>query len=141
MIYLETSILFPLFVREAATGRIRRWIATLPLSELAISEWTRTEFMSGLGVRVRSRSTDAQVAREIVKMFNEWAEESLVVLVPEREDYRLAGRYLESFDLGLRAGDALHLALASNRGANKLYSLDQVLIKSASALNIKAQTP
>ncbi len=141
MIYLDTSVLFPLFVREATTRSVRRWFASLPLGELAISEWTRTEFMSGLGVRVRSGSTEAHVAAEIVSMFNRWAEDSLEVLVPEREDFLLSSRFLERFELGLRAGDALHLAIASNHGAHMLYSLDQVLIKGAHALNIRARIP
>jgi len=141
MIYLDTSVLFPLFVRETSTHNVRRWFATLPVSELTISEWTRTEFMSGLGVRVRSGSTEGQVAQEIVKMFNKWAEESLVVLVPDREDFSLSSRYLERFELGLSAGDALHLAITWNRGAQKLYSLDQVLIRGARALKIPAQMP
>jgi predicted nucleic acid-binding protein len=141
MIYLDTSVLFPLFVRETTTPSVRRWLASVPFGESAISEWTRTEFMSGLGIRVRSGSTDAQLAREIVRMFNEWAEDSLEVLVPEREDFLLSSRYLERFELGLRAGDALHLAIASNHGARMLYSLDQALIKGGHALNIKCQIP
>jgi predicted nucleic acid-binding protein len=66
---------------------------------------------------------------------------SLLVLVPERDDYWLSTRYLERFDLGLRAGDALHLAIALNHGARELYSLDAVLVRSAQRLKIKARSP
>ncbi|MBV9287993.1 MAG: hypothetical protein JO288_09235 [Hyphomicrobiales bacterium] len=33
------------------------------------------------------------------------------------------------FETGLRAGDALHLAVAGNRGAEAIYSLDRAMIK------------
>ena len=40
-----------------------------------------------------------------------------------------AKRFLMQFETGLRAGDALHLAVAGNRGAEAIYSLDRAMIK------------
>lgn len=141
MIYLDTSVLLPLFVREPTSDAVRLWFATLPTGELAISEWTGTEFVSAIGIKVRIGHLDKQVARDIVRTFHQLADDSLLVLIPDREDFLLASHYLERFELGLRAGDALHLAIAAHHGAQKLYSLDRVLVSGAHKLKIKATMP
>jgi uncharacterized protein len=114
---------------------------TLPADELTVSEWTRAEFVSAIGIRARRGGLEKGVARDIVRAFYQLADESLRVMVPEREDFLLSCRYLERFEPGLRGGDALHLAMALNHGARELYSLDQVLVKSAQRLKIKARMP
>jgi len=67
------------------------------------------------------------------------ADESLVILTPGPEDFVLAREYPERFDAGLRAGDALHLAIASNNKAQKRYSRDRALLKSAGKVNLAVQ--
>jgi len=141
MIYLDTSVLLPLFVREPASDRVRNWFAALPPDELTVSEWTRAEFVSAIGIKVRRGSLEKNVSQEILRTFQQLADHSLMVLVPERGDFLLSSRYLERFELGLRAGDALHLAIALNHGARELCSLDQGLVRSAQRLRIKAQVP
>lgn len=141
MIYLDTSVLLPLFVRESVSDAVRNWFAALPPDQLTVSEWTRTEFVSAIGIRVRRGGLEREVAHDIVRIFHRLADNSLLVLVPEREDFLLSSRYLERFELGLRAGDALHLAIALNHGVRELYSLDRVLVKGAQRLKIKAQIP
>jgi len=141
MIYLDTSIVLPVFIDEPASNAVRGWFATLPLEELAISEWTRTEFASAVGINLRSRRIDEGVARDALERFRLLADQSLLVLVPERTDFSRASRFLERFELGLRAGDALHLAIAANHGARMLYSLDRALITAAHALHVKCQIP
>lgn len=44
------------------------------------------------------------------------------------DDFSLAKHYLGKFDTGLRAADAFHLAIASNRRAATIYSLDETLL-------------
>ncbi|HXJ94999.1 MAG TPA: type II toxin-antitoxin system VapC family toxin [Terriglobia bacterium] len=139
MIYLDTSALIPLFVHEAMSDAVRRKMSTLPPDRLAISEWTKTEFVSAIGIRVRMRHLDSEVAWEIVQALDRTADESFSVLAPEAGDSVDAARYCEQFKLGLRAGDALHLAIASNHGAEMVYSLDQRMVACAQSLKIKAQ--
>lgn len=50
MVYLDTSILVSAMTSEAATEASQRRLAAIPLSELAISQWTRTEFASALAI-------------------------------------------------------------------------------------------
>lgn len=141
MIYLDTSILVPLLAREAASDTVAAWFAKLPQNKLAISEWTCTEFVSAVGIKVRTGQLGADIALESVQAFRQLADESLTVLVPGKADFRRSSQYLERFDLGLRAGDALHLALAANHGAKVVYSLDHKLVEISKALKIRAQIP
>ena len=55
---------------------------------------------------------------------------------PNRADFDRARVWLSSFETGLRAGDVLHLAIASNRGAETIYSLDKVMIAAGKALGV-----
>ena len=46
----------------------------------------------------------------------------LIVLLPTATDFDLAGQFLRRYETGLRAGDALHLAIASNNRATAVHS-------------------
>ena len=62
--------------------------------------------------------------------------ETFVVLAPSREDFDLGRRYLRQYDTGLRAGDALHLAIAANRQVDAIYTLDRTLLKAGRRLRL-----
>ena len=62
--------------------------------------------------------------------------QSLIVWLPEAEDYDLAKRYLRRHETGLRAGDALHLAIAANHDARAIHSLDKTMIKAGRLLGL-----
>jgi hypothetical protein len=44
--------------------------------------------------------------------------------------------YLQHYAISLRAGDALHLAIAGNHGAETIYSLDKSMIKAGKMLGL-----
>lgn len=141
MIYLDTSVLLPLFVPEPTSETLHRRLKSLPRENLTISEWSRAEFVSAIGIHVRAGRLQSLLAQAAVQTFREIAEASLLVLAPDREDFLLAAQFLEQFDLGLRAGDALHLAIAANHKAREVYTFDRVLIRCAHKLNINAHLP
>jgi uncharacterized protein len=62
--------------------------------------------------------------------------ESLAVKPVSREQFRLAARFADQYALGLRAGDALHLAVCAEQGA-VLCTLDRRLEEAAAALGSK----
>jgi uncharacterized protein len=72
---------------------------------------------------------DVQAATRADARFEAMVAESFSVLLPNADDFRLAKRYLGQFETGLRAGDALHLAVANNHRAAVIYSLDKTLLK------------
>jgi len=63
-------------------------------------------------------------------------DESFSVLLPKADDFSLAKRYLGRFETGLRAGDALHLAVANNHRAAAIYTLDKTLLKAGKILDL-----
>lgn len=59
----------------------------------------------------------------------------------QRADYARAAVFLGEHGLGLRAGDALHLAVAYNEGAGVVYSLDQLFIAAGRESKINTERP
>ena len=69
---------------------------------------------------------DAAAALGAGSRFETMVEESFVVLLPNRDDFDRARDWLSRFETGLRAVDALHLAIAWNRGADAIHRPGQV---------------
>jgi predicted nucleic acid-binding protein len=65
-------------------------------------------------------------------------EESLEVLPVSVPAFYAAAGYAGQTALGLRAGDALHLAVAAEQGAT-LVSLDRRLVEAARTLGVAAE--
>ena len=138
MRYFDTSFLVPLILPEATSEPISGFLEALPGDGLAVSHWTRVEFASLLAREVRMGGLDAGTAREAGSQFETMISESFVVLLPNRDDFDRAKEWLGNFETGLRAGDALHLAIAGNRSADAIYSLDKLMIAAGKTLGLPA---
>jgi predicted nucleic acid-binding protein len=136
MLYLDTSFIIPLFINEPNSARVRTWFETHAAEKLTISDWTRVEYTSALGLQVRMDYLTQIVAASALTLFAKVAADSLTMVMPERADYGLAGQFLTDFDLGLRAGDALHLAIAQNRSAQKVLTFDKKMLQAGATLKI-----
>lgn len=141
MVYLDTSVLVSLFVREVHSAPVRTWFGHQVPDTLCTSLWTRTELAAALGAKVRSRLLDPRSARTVLATYDNLASRSATILVPERADYALATRLVEDFQSGLRAPDALHLAIARNNGVTALATGDKVLAEAAAALGLVPIVP
>lgn len=141
MLYLDTSVLVPLFLPEPESDRMQRWIGRQAAELLCISEWTLTEFASALGLKVRAKHLQPDQARNAQKLLEKLAAQSFHVHVPTRADYVQATAFLSGHALGLRAGDALHLAIAYNEAAEAVYSLDRLFVSAGRKLKIKTKRP
>jgi len=138
MRYFDTSFLAPLILPEAASEPVAAVLEALPKDDLAVSHWTRIEFCSLLAREVRMAHLSEDNARAADARFETMIGESFAVLLPGSADFDLARAYLGRFETGLRAGDALHLAIAANRRAEVLYSLDRKLIEAGRRLGVPA---
>ena len=138
MRYFDTSFLVPLILPEATSEPIAGFFENLPADDLAVSHWTRVEFASLLAREVRMGHLDTAAAHEAGSRFEMMVEESFVVLLPNRDDFDRARDWLDHFETGLRAGDALHLAIARNHGADAIYSLDKLMIAAGKKLGLPA---
>jgi predicted nucleic acid-binding protein len=79
---------------------------------------------------------DAAAGARADARFEAMVDASFAVLLPSADDFGLAKRYLGKFNTGLRAGDALHLAIAGNRQAAAIYSLDKGLLMAGRLLDL-----
>lgn len=140
MFYLDTSFLVPYFVSEETSERIEKFLLGIKGEELAVSAWTATEFTSALGLKVRTRELDKPAASAALAAFREVGQQYFNWLAVAPGDFNIASEYLEKWDLGLRAGDALHLAVARSNGVSKLLTLDERMLKAARALRIPVST-
>ncbi len=136
MRYFDTSFLAPLILPEPTSVEIATFVGSLPVQELAVSHWTRVEFSSLIAREVRMDGMDARAALRADARFEVMVNESFAVLLPNADDFGLAKRYLGRFETGLRAGDALHLAIASNHHAAAIYTLDKRLLMAGKMLDL-----
>jgi predicted nucleic acid-binding protein len=140
MLYLDTSCLVPAYLREQTSEQVLSWLASLGHAPIAVSDWTVTEFTSAVGMKVRS-GLALQEARSAVRSFRAAVAVHFACLPVRSPDFNDATSLLEQFDLGLRAGDALHLAVARNYGADHLYTFDKVMLKAATHFGVPASNP
>jgi uncharacterized protein len=140
MLYFDTSFLVPLFLAELTSAKIQQFLRRKRAFDLATSHWTRVEFSSLLAREVRMGGLDRRAALAADAQFEAVATESFLMLVPSGKDFDLARVYLQRYETGLRAGDALHLAIASNHDAKSIYSLDKGLLKAGRRLGLAIRT-
>ena len=136
MLYFDTSFHAPLVLPESTSDKIAAFVRRLPVEELTVSHWTRVEFSSLIARDVRMSVVDAAAGARADARFEAMVDASFAVLLPSADDFGLAKRYLGKFNTGLRAGDALHLAIAGNRQAAAIYSLDKGLLMAGRLLDL-----
>ena len=137
MLYVDTSILVAALTSEAQTADAQDWLGRQQAGELAISDWVMTEFSAALSMKLRGGYLQTPDRAEALAVFSEMADTSFHVLPVTISDFRVAARFADQHSTGLRAGDALHLAVASNHGA-RIRALDKGLVAAAQALGISA---
>ncbi len=139
MIYLDTSVVVPLIVPEASSSRARSWFERLDSAQtkaLAVSAWVLTEFTSAMGIKVRNRELTRSQGESARALLEDALLPNVSIIEVTPTDFRLAETMLREFSLGLRAGDALHLATASRCAAQQFVSLDRKLCNVAAVLGL-----
>lgn len=140
MLYFDTSFLVPLILPEPTSNKITAFVRRLPAEEFTVSHWTRAEFSSLIAREVRMGGLEVQAAMQANDRFEAMLDESFSVLLPNADDFALAKQYLRQFETRLRAGDALHLAIAKNHRAAVIYSLDRRLLKAGKTLDLPVRS-
>jgi predicted nucleic acid-binding protein len=140
MLYFDTSFIVPLFLPEATSSEIERFFGSRRSEQIAISQWTCVEFSSALALAVRTKRVDAHSAAAAETEFDAVIAETFLVLPTRAKDFELGRDYMRQYSVGLRAGDALHLAIAANHQADAIYTLDHVMHKAGRRLGLPVTT-
>jgi len=89
-----------------------------------------------LGRQVRTNYMDRSAALVADEQLDVFLRRSSTVFLPTIDDFDLARRYLSHHGTGLRGGDALHLAIAANRGVEAIHTLDKTMMKAGATLGL-----
>jgi uncharacterized protein len=138
--YLDTAVIVAALTVEPGTARAQAWIAAQPSGDVLISDWVIAEFSSALSIKLRTGQIDTELRTSASAAFSRFCSNKFVVLPVTSGHFRTAAIFADRHALGLRAGDALHLAIASEQGAT-LCSFDRRLIEAGPALAIPTVTP
>jgi len=137
MYYLDTSLLVSALTTEAKTASVQSWLGEQSASELAISEWVITEFSAALSIKLRTGQLDSGTRADALTLFARFCAETVEVLPISGLHFRTAARFADQHAFGLRAPDALHLAICADHGAT-LYTLDRRLADAGPGLGLSS---
>lgn len=137
MIYVDTSILVALCTTEPKSDTVDKWHESSS-AKMISSTWAFTEFSSALSLKVRTNQITEKQSREAWKKFDALCQNDIELMPVEGKVYYSAGILLIDSKSNLRAGDALHLAVAKQFKSRSLATLDKVLGANAARLKIKA---
>lgn len=139
MLYLDTAVVLTLFVAEPTSRSVEDWLAARR-QPLAFSDWGLTECASALALKLRRSEMDVALAKRCFAAIATFVHESCDLIACAPHHQAEAQRLLSRFDLPLRAGDALHLAISQHAGAT-LVTYDKLLASSAKTLGAKVRDP
>lgn len=135
-VYVDVSVWIALLANEPSSPLLQRWLEQ-ETGQLVTSRWSVVEVASALSIKVRRGELSGQQAQDLYERFDALVlgEVSLVPLATA--DYDQAAVLCRNAASGLRAGDALHLAVALRARSSHLNTLDKVMALNAEKLGIE----
>lgn len=137
MLYCDSSLVVAVLAPELHSVVARRWLDTQQTSGLAVSAWVGTEVASALAMKQR-RGVLGSADR--ARAWSGWQvtfATGLQLLDIGLADYRRAEQLMDAGARGLRASDALHLAIAERHGYG-MATFDRDLADAARAIGLAA---
>lgn len=135
MIYLDTNLLVALCVNEPGSARTDAWLARQTGESIGTSRWALTETTSALGIKVRRGDITRATAFKALDLLERQILSMLSLLDVPATAFARAEALLRSFEAGLRAGDALHLAVCLGYDSMLLATADARLYATATQLD------
>lgn len=134
MFYLDANLLVALCVEEPSSGKVDAWLANRSGDAILTSAWSLVETTSAIGIKVRRKDISTATAAAALELLDQRIQPLLEVVEPAATVFRRAELLLRDFQLGLRAGDALHLAICLDFEAVVLATADTALAGAARRL-------
>lgn len=138
MHYLDTSAVVSLLRPEPSTPAVQRWVARHGSTGVHVSDWTVVEVASALSLLQRTGDLDTPDRQRADETFELLLAMTMSVVPVRRTAYALAAEWSARHELSLRAGDALHLAVASDVDL-ELVTRDAAQARAARAVGVAVQ--
>lgn len=135
-VYVDASVWCAYCFNQRESAGALRWLSEVDLTLVGTAWWTETEFASALGIQVRKKALNLAQAKRARALFEDLMGIAHRLNVIEA-DFMQAAQWTAQANLGLRGGDALHLAVAQRHGCTVLASLDNKMCECAKALGLK----
>ena len=138
-VYLDTSVVIPLFIREDHSARVEEWLNSLR-EKLYYSHLVAGEFNSAVSRHVRKGEIDPDQASVIRDDAAQWLQNEIHCVAIDDEDIQLASRAVANPKPKLLMPDAIHLVLCARMNL-KLATFDKDLLVIAQREGVAALTP
>ena len=135
MVYIDTSVVVALLTQEPAAERAAAWFETLEDTPVC-ADWLLTEFSSAISIKRRTGQITEIAAKAARKEFQLLVGNGVRLAPVSRAVFKAAADMAEAHGHGLRAGDALHLAVAREIGADILATLDATMALNAKRIKL-----
>jgi uncharacterized protein len=134
--YFDTSVVIPLYIKEATSNDCQTFV-NAHKGGLTLSQWTIVEVYSGFSLLKRTGVLQTADITLISTTLEQQTKLYFSLLALQESDFLTAKDYLahNTFALNLRAGDALHIAVAQNHSLG-LVTSDSNMVKAAKALGV-----
>ena len=139
MFYLDASVAVAAIAWEDRSEGVWQWLEAHADLPILCSGWTATEVSGALSIKVR---TGAYTLENRLAAWNDWRrfrQPSLAEIDIAPAHFETAAAFCARADLGLRAGDSLHLAIAQSGGLT-LLTLDRTMADAALQLGIPVES-
>jgi predicted nucleic acid-binding protein len=138
LIYVDTSVLLPIYVLEAGSEKANRILEAA--SPIFISDLTVAEFHVALARKVKLGELSVSQSDAARASLESHLEESLLRRVALLSSHsETAGHLASKSTVILRTLDALHLAVATGLGASLLATFDGRLAEAARGLGFEVR--
>lgn len=138
MFYLDASAAVAAIAQEAHSEKIWRWLGDHADAPILCSGWTATEVSSALSIKLRTGTLTIEDRAAAATTWRQFREASLSEIAIAPDHFESAARFCDHYALGLRAGDALHLAIAESANA-ALLTFDRTMAEAALQLGIQVE--
>lgn len=137
LVYLDTSVIVAAITSELETPNVLLWLKSLRLGESAVSSWTIAEVSSAIMLKFRTGQLTEDERELAFAAWQTMLDSALRCHPVDNSDFQAAAVLMRSDNVALRAGDALHLAIA-RRLRIEVATLDRAMNAAAQKLGMVA---